>query len=206
LPKKPSLLLIGTNRPGANALHVGQLVKDLYAKAGEPLDSYSLHQLPPEIFHPASYQTKPAAFMEVQQRIVEAKGLHIITPEYNGSFPGILKYFIDMLKFAESVERKPVAFVGEAAGQWGALRAVEQLQQVFGYRNAFIFPERVFIPRVYEKFDASGKFNDPEIHQKLEEQVTRFIDFASRLQHPGFGKERCNGQEREVLVAATASR
>ena len=55
-----------------------------------------------------------------QQRVLDAAGLHIITPEYNGSFPGVLKYFIDMLKFPESFVEKPVAFTGEAAGLWGA--------------------------------------------------------------------------------------
>jgi len=58
--------------------------------------------------------------------VLMAAGLHVVLPEYNGSYPGVLKYFIDMLKFPESFENKPAAFVGVANGQWGALRAVEQ--------------------------------------------------------------------------------
>ena len=55
----------------------------------------------------------------------------------------MLKYFIDMLKFPGSFDRKPVCFVGVADGVWGALRPVEQLQQVFGYRHSVMFPIRV---------------------------------------------------------------
>jgi chromate reductase, NAD(P)H dehydrogenase (quinone) len=32
-----------------------------------------------------------------------------------------------MLKFPETFEKRPVCFVGVAAGIWGALRPVEQL-------------------------------------------------------------------------------
>ena len=49
-----------------------------------------------------------------------------------------------MLKFPESFEKRPVCFTGLGAGIWGALRPVEQLQAIFGYRNAYLFPERVF--------------------------------------------------------------
>lgn len=175
----PILLIIGTNRPGANALRVGKVVEELYRKAGEPLDVYSLHQMPPEIFDPSSYAQKPAAFREVQDRVVAAKGLHIITPEYNGGFPGVFKYFIDMLKFPDSFERKPVAFIGEAAGIWGAIRPIEQLQQIFGYRNAYVFPDRVFMPRINERFDTEGKFIDAESLGRMESQVLRFIQFAN---------------------------
>ena len=71
----------------------------------------------------------------------------VVVPEYNGSFPGILKYFIDLLPFPESFDCRPVSYVGVSAGQWGALRAVEQLQLVFGYRNAYVHPPRTFLLR-----------------------------------------------------------
>src|SRR5262249_37986455 len=129
------LIISGTNRPNANALKVATIVLGHYRQANIAARLFSLAEMPREVFDPNSYSVKPPAFMPIQQMILEAAGLHVITPEYNGSFPGVLKYFIDMLKFPESFDRKAVAFVGEAAGMWGGLRAVEQLQQIFGYRN-----------------------------------------------------------------------
>src|SRR5204862_519166 len=125
----------------------------------------------PQIFSPTSYATKPPVFQHIQDKVVAARGLHVVTPEYNGSFPGILKYFIDMLKFPESFERKPVAFVGEAAGIWGGFRSVEQLEMIFGYRNAYLFPDRIFIPGISQKFDADGKFLDAAIDERLAKQA-----------------------------------
>lgn len=185
MASKPILIVAGTNRPGANALRIARIIESVYQKANEPVELYSLEQMPPEIFSPASYGTKPAAWAAVQQRVVDAKGLHIVTPEYNGGFPGVLKYFIDMLKFPESFERKPVAFVGEAAGMWGALRPVEQLAQIFSYRNAFLYPDRVFIPRVGSVLDATGNLNDEGIAQRLEGQVNGFIKFAQAIEVVG---------------------
>src|SRR3954468_24194836 len=147
MAKGPILIVSGTNRPGSNALKIANIVRGHYQRSGHgEVGLYSLTEMPPEIFDPASYATKPPAWAAVQQRILDAAGLHVITPEYNGSFPGVLKYFIDMLKFPESFEHKPVAYVGESSGEWGGLRAVEQLQMVFGYRNAHSYPVRVFMP------------------------------------------------------------
>ncbi len=178
---QPILIVVGTNRPGANALRIGKIIQGIYQKAGETVDLYGLDQMPREIFDASSYAAKPAGWEKVQQRVVEAKGLHIVTPEYNGGFPGVLKYFIDMLKFPESFEHKPVAFVGEAHGMWGALRPVEQLAAIFSYRNAYLYPERVFIPRVDTVLDGQGKLTDEKIEGLLEKQARGFARFAGRV-------------------------
>ncbi len=175
------LLLAGTNRPGANALRIARVVQGLYEEAGIKVDLYSLHKMPLEIFDPRCYAAKPECWLPIQEMVVEARGLHIITPEYNGSFPGVLKYFIDMLKFPVSFVSKPVALIGEASGTWGAVHAVEQLQQVFSYRNAHIFPQRVFIPKVNACFDTEGRFSDAEILQRLRNQAEGFARFCEIL-------------------------
>jgi NAD(P)H-dependent FMN reductase len=86
-----------------------------------------------------------------------------------------------MLPFPESFERRPVCFVGLAAGMWGALRPVEQLQAIFGYRNALIFPERVFMPGINNLLDPAGLFTSPEMQQRLEKQADGFIAFVETL-------------------------
>src|SRR5215207_9213763 len=149
--RPPILIISGTNRTGSNSLKMARLLERHYAAHGQPTDFYGMEEMPPEVFTPDAYREKPPAFVAVQQRVLDAAGLHIVTPEYNGSFPGVLKYFIDMLKFPDSFDRKPVAFVGVSNGAWGALRPVEQLQMVFSYRNAHMFPDRVFIPQVLPK-------------------------------------------------------
>ncbi len=120
--------------------------------------------MPREAFDPASYATKSPAMQAMQQRILDANGLHVVTPEYNGSFPGVLKYFIDMLKFPESFQSKPVAFTGEAMGIWGGLRSVEQPP------GDLLLPQRPPLPRPrlhphrsHLKLSPDGKITDADI-------------------------------------------
>jgi NAD(P)H-dependent FMN reductase len=184
MPDRQILIISGTNRPDSNAMRVSKLIEGHYRAIGVAPNLFSLTDLPREIFDGAAYATKPPKMLEIQQRVLDASGLHIVTPEYNGSFPGVLKYFIDMLKFPESFEAKCVAFTGEAAGLWGALRPIEQLAQIFIYRNAHVFPDRVFIPGISQKFDADGKFNDPAINERLAKQAAGFARFANHMATP----------------------
>src|SRR6266704_6201646 len=174
-------LIVGTNRPGSNTRKVAAHVEEIYAELKVPLRVLDLARMPPEIFAPGSYAEKPKSFQPFAAGVLEAAGLHVVTPEYNGSVPGVLKYFIDMLKFPESFERRPVCFTGLAAGMWGALRPVEQLQAIFGYRNAHIFPGRVFMPQIHGLLDDSGKIKDSELIERLRAQQRGFIEFVGKL-------------------------
>ena len=175
-------LIVGTNRPGSNTRKVARHIEEIYAELKVPLRVLDLAQLPPEIFSPGSYAEKPKSFQPFADAILQSAGLHVITPEYNGSVPGVLKYFIDMLKFPESFERRPACFTGVAAGIWGALRPVEQLQQLFGYRNAYIFPERVFLPGIGNLLDDHGRLKSAELLERLRQQAGGFVEFVERLQ------------------------
>jgi len=174
-------LIIGTNRPDSNSRKVAAHVEEAYAGLKVPLRVLDLAALPPEIFSPNSYAEKPASFAPFADAILQSAGLHVVTPEYNGGVPGVLKYFIDMLKFPESFDRRPVCFVGVAAGVWGALRPVEQLQGIFGYRNAHIYPERVFLPGIGGLLDAAGRLKDAELLGRLQKQASGFVDFVEKV-------------------------
>ena len=174
-------LLSGTNRPGSNTRKVTAIVEGLYRELGVPVQVLDLADLPPEIFSPAAYATKPASFARFAEAITGSDGVVVITPEYNGGLPGVLKYFIDMLPFPESFENRPVCFIGLAAGMWGALRPVEQLQLIFGYRNACLFPGRVFLPSVGRLLDDAGQLTDAALRERLREQADGFRRFVAKL-------------------------
>ena len=175
------VLIIGTNRPGSNTSKVAKQVEQMYTDLKIPLQVLDLAELPSEIFSPASYGEKPGSFLPFADAVLASAGIHVITPEYNGSLPGVLKYFIDMLKFPESFDQRPVCFTGLSAGTWGALRPVEQLQAIFGYRNAYIFPTRVFMPQIHTLLDESGKLKDAELAERLKKQAEGFVEFVEKL-------------------------
>src|ERR1043165_8657346 len=181
-------LVVGTNRPGSRARAVSKHVEGIYRALGGKLTTLDLTTMPPAIFNTNSYQKAPPSFASFQRAITDSHGLVIVTPEYNGSVPGILKYFIDMLEFPVSFERRPVCFVGVAKGMWGALRPIEQLQAIFGYRNGYIYPERVFMPGVDKLLDENGRLKDGSLIDRLRKQAVGYIDFVEKIK--GF-KLRC---------------
>lgn len=175
-------VISGTNRPGSNSLKIAQYLASRYETAGEQVRLLDLQDLPPALFTPAAYKEKPAAFTQgFVEPVLSADGLHMVVPEYNGGFPGVAKYFVDMLPFPEAFDGRPAAFTGVSAGSNGALRPVEQMQAVFGYRNAYIYPRRVFLPAVYELLDEDGNVTDESIRERLDAQAIGFVTFTRQL-------------------------
>lgn len=175
-------VISGTNRAGGNSIKVARQLKGMYASLGSEVTLLDLKELPAEAFTPGAFAEKPESLVrDFTDVVLASDGLVVVVPEYNGSYPGILKHFIDLLPFPESFECRPVAFVGLAGGYYGGLRAVEQLQMVFGYRNAYQFNRRVFIPNAYGVFNEQGDFKDAELRERLELQSAKFLAFTEAL-------------------------
>lgn len=173
------VVLPGTNREGSQTLRVGRALASRYgALDGVDVTLLDLRDLPQGLLDPGAYADKPAGFAPFAEAVLAADGIHVVSPEYNGGLPGVLKLFIDHLPFPASFERRPVCFTGVAAGRFGALRPIEQLQGIFGYRNALQYPDRVFIPGVHKALGEDGWPNDDFVAGLLDKQVTGFVDFA----------------------------
>jgi chromate reductase len=173
--------LIATNRPGSNTAKVAAHVAEIYAAKGSPLHIVDLHKLPPEIFAPTSYAEKPASFAPFQEAMSKASGIVVVTPEYNGSFPGVFKYFVDMLKFPETFTGKPFAFVGLSAGIGGAVRPVEQFSTLVIYLRGILYPGTVNIPGINNHLNESDRLKTPELIERLEKQADGFIKFVEKI-------------------------
>ena len=176
-------IVAGTNRRNSLSAVLARWLVGCYRKLGQDSGILDLSELGTEAFSPDAYQEKPEDVVAFTDRILASNGLVVVTPEYNGSMPGALKLFIDLLPFPESFEDRPVCYVGLSAGQFGALRPVEHLMQVFGYRNAHNFPSRVFLPFAHKILDADKGVFDESACNRLQEQARGFIDFCSLLQN-----------------------
>lgn len=176
-------IIVGTNRPGSNTRKVASEVAEIYSVTlGAQASLLDLGTLPPEYFTPAAYAEKPATFAPFSRAIIDSDGLVFVVPEYNGSMPGVLKYFIDGWKYPESFEHRPVCYVGLSAGGTGGVRGLEHLSQIMAYRNTFQFPERMFLPGITDLLDENtGKLKDPALLARLEKQARGFMEFIRRL-------------------------
>jgi NAD(P)H-dependent FMN reductase len=174
-------VISGTNRPHSNTAKITALAVAAVRRSGEDARVLDLAELPRELYDGASYADKPLAFQPFQQAILAADGILTVIPEYNGGFPGVMKYFIDMLQFPDSLYEKPAAFIGLSAGPWGAVRGVEQLEMIFQYRHAHLFGRRLFLANVGACLDETGRMIDETLAKRLDETVKSFVEFCRRL-------------------------
>jgi len=176
-------VIAGTNRAGSNSLKVASAVVRMYESLGEDVRLLDLAGMPAGVLDPGVYRSKPEGFeRDFVEPVLKADGLVLVVPEYNGSYPGVLKLFIDLLPFPEAFDGRPVAYIGLSAGRSGGVRPVEHLQQVFAYRNAHNFNRRVFIASAGNGvFGDDGQLIDGELSCRLEEQAREFQRFARQL-------------------------
>jgi chromate reductase, NAD(P)H dehydrogenase (quinone) len=174
-------VISGSNRQASNTRKVAGLVEEILTEAAVDVQLLDLAELPPDLLSPSSYTSPPAGFARFQDAIVTASGVVTVVPEYNGSFPGVLKLFIDVLRFPDSLTDTPVAFVGLSSGRGGGVRAVEQLEMVYHYRRAHLFGRRCFLPEIERALDAEGRLVDPDAESRLRAAVRGFANFVGRL-------------------------
>lgn len=173
-------IISGTNRKDSRSYDLSVLIQKMYSEKSEKIEIIDLKDVGINELDETHYGSpKPKKMSETLEKINRADGLVFVVPEYNGSLPGVLKYFIDHWKYPDSFEFRPVCFVG-LGGMFGGLRAVEQLQMILGYRNAFIYPERIFMTNVWNVFK-DGKITDPVVLDLLEKQIQGFQKFTLAL-------------------------
>lgn len=170
------VVVCGTNREGALSRMLSLEVAETYSKLGQTVDLLDMIDLPANTLQPTAYKTQPPEVKTLVDRFLAADGVVFVIPEYNGSYPGVVKLFVDMLPFPAGFDNRPCAFIGLAAGQFKSLRAVEHFQQVAGYRNAYVYPRRVFIGDSSKQF-VDGQLGDDELTQRIKEQAEGFIRF-----------------------------
>lgn len=90
-------------------------------------------------------------------RLDDADAFVIVTPEYNHSFPALLKIVIDWNH--KQWQAKPVTFVSYG-GRSGGIRAAEQLRQVFAELHAVSLRDGMSFHGPRDRFDTDGRPED----------------------------------------------
>ena len=101
----------------------------------------------------------------------------IFVPEYNGSFPGVLKAFIDGLPYPGGLRGKKAALVGLSDGPTGAGPALSHLTDVLMYLGTAVLPQRVRLPFISQDLDPELGLRQELSRQLLREQATALLGF-----------------------------
>ena len=121
---------------------------------------------------------RSSAFIEVEREIlIPAERFIIIMPEYNGSYPGILKLMMDNTDVAQVWWYKKVLLTGVSTGRAGNLRGMEHLTGSLLHMRMSVHYNRLPISVVNKLMDENGRFTDAPILSAINNQIDEFLEF-----------------------------
>lgn len=109
--------------------------------------------------------------------LIPANKIVLVMPEYNGSFPGILKLMMDNNDIKKCWWYKKAMLVGVADGRGGNLRGIEHMTNILHYLKVHVLYNKIPISRVKEEISGEGQFLKPNTQKAINEQIQQFIDF-----------------------------
>ena len=170
-------LLAGTNRPNSRARRIANYYATLLAGLGAESQILDLAELPADFTATALYAyagTNPA-FNRLARLLDAGDRLVIITPEYNGSFPGVLKAFIDGLAYPGGIQGKRAALVGLSSGGQGGLLAMTHLTDILMYLGTTVLSQRVRLPFIDKDLTPDDDLRNELSRQLLREQAVALL-------------------------------
>jgi NAD(P)H-dependent FMN reductase len=125
-----------------------------------------------------SAEKTPEEFRPLAERIFNADAFIIATPEYNGSYSPALKNMIDHFP---KQHHKPFGIVTASPGQFGGLRAAQQLQLLIPGLFGIASPYMLIIPFIDKKFSVEGELLDQSFYKNVHNFVTEFLWLAEKV-------------------------
>ncbi len=171
-------VVCGTNRKDAVTLLVTRKYQEILNQHGIETHVINLADLPVDFAFSALYDNygKNEHFNPYVDTMLATKKFVFIVPEYNGSFPGALKTFIDGLEYPNTFRNKKGALVGIASSGLGASVALSHLTDIFNFCGMHIL---AYKPRL-EKIEAhieNGGITNPRYIAMLEKQAKMLLEF-----------------------------
>lgn len=171
------LIISGTNRPNNNSIKVANYyLRGLQAK-GQNWGVLSLSDLPTQVVASDLYGKRSEQFAEIQTLVSAARRFVFIVPEYNGSYPGVLKVFMDACAFPVSFFNKKAALAGISTGKYGNVRGIDHFTGVCNYMRMHVMPLKIHISHIQNELDESQSFFEPLTLKYVGEQIEEIARF-----------------------------
>ena len=170
-------IISSTNRPGSHTLKLAQYYQQQLREKGTEAGLLSLTDLPCNLLQSDMYGVRSPEFEPIQHIITQTDKFLFIIPEYNGSFPGVLKVLIDACAFPESFYEKKAALVGLSSGKYGNIRGVDHFTGVCHYIHLNIMSLKIHIASINKELDENGQLFKADTVKFTNEQIDKFIKF-----------------------------
>jgi chromate reductase, NAD(P)H dehydrogenase (quinone) len=168
-------IISGTNRVGSNTLKVARQYQAILKQKGVDAGLLSLEHI--------NVMERGTHFEKLESEIIiPTNNFIFIAPEYNGSFPGVLKMFFDTSKSNRLWWNKKALITGISSGRAGNLRGNDHLAAVLNYLKITVHPNQLPVSVIDKLLDEDGVITDENTLTAIHQQLDDFIVWCNRYQ------------------------
>lgn len=176
-PSRMLSVISGTNRPQNNSEKVTRNYCELLSEMGVEHRILDLQTLPEDFAFNALYGKRlEAVDAIISEYIVPFQKFVFVVPEYNGSYPGVLKTFLDCVPPNHFYEKK-AALIGLSDGAAGNQRGLDHLTNVLNYLKVDVLSRKPKLSNITSLLSGTGNFTDERSEKLLREQIEHFLRF-----------------------------
>ena len=171
-------IVVGTNRNKSVSLQIARQYEQILKEKNIESNIVDLRELPHDYLATALYENvgKNQEFNLTRNLMNRSDKFVFVIPEYNGSFPGVLKAFIDGLDRSKALTDKKCALIGLSAGDQGAGLALSHFTDILNYCGTNVLAYRIRLPKVGD-FMTDNKITNDVYLAKIHKQAQKLIEF-----------------------------
>ncbi len=159
-------IISGTNRPHSKTILIAKYCFDHLTGLGESCQLLDLVDINIPLLSNEMYKSDgqhPYISALQDKYLIDSDHWLIISPEYNGSFPGILKLFFDAVsvrRYDDTFSGKKASLIGIASGRAGNFRGMEHLTGILNYLNILVMPNKLPVSVIEKNIQKNGFIED----------------------------------------------
>jgi chromate reductase, NAD(P)H dehydrogenase (quinone) len=163
-------IISGTNRQDSMTLRVATLYHRIISSKVDNVFLLSLEN--------QNVWERSADMITLEEKyLIPSEKFVFIMPEYNASFPGILKVMMDNCNIKKCWWYKKAMLTGVSDGRAGNLRGIEHMTSILHYMKVNVLYNKVLLSRINDEMDAMGNLRNAATAKAIEQQIDEFINF-----------------------------
>ena len=175
---QPIQIICSTNRTNPVSGIISRIYQQVLEEQGAKSEIIYLADLPTNYLETALYENsgKNPDFQSIRDAMLQSEKFVFVVPEYNGSFPGVLKAFIDGLKFPETFTNKKAALLAISSGDQGGALAMSHLADILNYCGTHVLAKRLRFSKIGAAIENEQLVNE-SYKEQLKKQAAAFVSF-----------------------------
>ncbi len=163
-------IISGTNRKGSSTKKVSTIYKNYLTEKNIETKILALEDV--EVYQRNdSFEKMENEYLKTADKFI------FVLPEYNGSYPGILKLMIDNTDVSNVWPNKKALLVGVASGRAGNLRGLEHFTGSLMHLKMIVHHNRLPISSIHNLLNDAGEITDAATLKTINAQLDEFINF-----------------------------